>query len=236
MNFEQIKIENSPDEKKGSKEKRKMSKIEDIKNNVDRWRDGLGKGIDEGIKNTVVYLNVLDFPTSQSCQGHVDSGVPSPWVAVEALSRPKERFIKEEEVFQEVAKAHEISLSQIKSADNMDIYWEAIRECKQNGETDDFKEWRKKNKKLQERMKSLLDEFYENRLIEENIKIIVEENAESDFNIRCNMNDNEYDTFIRSHNRKMSVEEKERLISDLGKYGDEMNRFTEFLKKKYFGK
>lgn len=236
MNFEQFKIENLPDAKRVLKEKNKMSKIEDTKNKVERWRDGLGKGIDKGIKNTVIYLNVLDFPTFQSCEGHVSGGVPSPWVAVESLSRPKERFVKEKEAFEKVAQAHKISLDQIKSADNMDAYWEAIRECKQNGETNDFKEWKKKNKKLQGKMESLLNEFYENRSVGKNVKIIIEENAESDFNIRCNMNNGEYDAFIKNHNQKITEEEKVKFTLELEKYRAEMDKFTKFLEKKYFEK
>ncbi len=236
MNFEKPKIEKPLYAEKSSEKKEKISRVEDIKNKIEKSTDSLGKFIDEGIKDTVIYLNALDFPTSQSCEGHVDGGVPTPWVAVEALSRPKERFIKEKEIFKNIAKMHKMSLDQIKSAQNMDVYWEAIRMCKENGETDDFKEWRKSNKKLQDRMKSLLDEFYKNRLVKENIKIIVEENAESDFNIRCNMYEGEYNGFIRGHGREMTKEEKERFTLDLEDYRDEMDEFSQFLKKKYFGK
>lgn len=179
-------------------------------------------------------MNVLGFHTSQSCEGHINGGVPTPWVAIESLSKPKERFIKAKEIFQSVAQAYKISLDQIKGADNMDAYWEAIRKCKQNGETNCFKEWREKNKKLQRKMKLLLDEFYENRSVEENTKIIIEENIESDFDIRCNMNNGEYDTFVKCHNQEMTEKEKERFALELERYRAEMDKFTKFLEKKYF--
>jgi len=234
MNFGQFKIDNPLNIEKTPEEEEKMNKIENIRNNLDDWRDGLNKGIDEGIKNTVAYLNVLDFHTSQSCEGHIDGGVPTPWIAIESSSEPEERFIEEEEIFRNVAKEHGISLDQIKIADNMDAYWEAINKCKQNGETEDFKEWREKNKKLQGKMKLLLDEFYEDRSVEENVKIIIEENADSNFNIRCNMNNGEYDSFIKPNNQEMTEEKKKRFTLELERYRAEMDEFTEFLKKKYF--
>lgn len=47
---------------------------------VDTWVDGLGKGIDSEIKDTVIVLNLLGFKTDGSCEGHIDKGVPAPWV------------------------------------------------------------------------------------------------------------------------------------------------------------
>jgi len=47
---------------------------------VDTWVDGIGKRIDEGIKETVIGLNALGVTTRQSCEGHLDWGHPYPWV------------------------------------------------------------------------------------------------------------------------------------------------------------
>jgi hypothetical protein len=46
------------------------------------WRlvDGMGCPIDEGILHTVVTLNLLGLRTSQSCEGHLDGGLPYPWL------------------------------------------------------------------------------------------------------------------------------------------------------------
>jgi hypothetical protein len=52
----------------------------DMAAQVDTWVDGLGMGIDPEIKNTVIVLNLLGFKTDASCQGHIDRGVPAPWV------------------------------------------------------------------------------------------------------------------------------------------------------------
>ena len=44
--------------------------------------DKLGKGIDAGIMDTVVILNLLELPTTMSCEGHLDRASGAPWVHV----------------------------------------------------------------------------------------------------------------------------------------------------------
>jgi len=46
--------------------------------------DKLGKKIDEGIFDTVVALNMAGVTTRASCEGHLDWGVPHPWIDIEA--------------------------------------------------------------------------------------------------------------------------------------------------------
>jgi hypothetical protein len=48
---------------------------------VSSWGDALGLGIDAGIKDTVIVLNLLGFTTQQSCEGHLNHGRPYPWVS-----------------------------------------------------------------------------------------------------------------------------------------------------------
>jgi hypothetical protein len=42
--------------------------------------DKLGKPIDQGIFETVICLNLLGVVTRQSCEGHLEWGLPYPWV------------------------------------------------------------------------------------------------------------------------------------------------------------
>lgn len=49
---------------------------------VDQFRDALKMPIDKGIRETVIVLNVLGFTTSMSCEGHLDRGLPYPWVDI----------------------------------------------------------------------------------------------------------------------------------------------------------
>ena len=47
---------------------------------VEGVRDALGKPVDAGIKSLVLALNASGFPTTASCEGHLDWGIPAPWV------------------------------------------------------------------------------------------------------------------------------------------------------------
>lgn len=49
---------------------------------VAQMKDKLGKGIDPGILETVVVLNLLGLPTTQSCEGHLDRAAGAPWIDI----------------------------------------------------------------------------------------------------------------------------------------------------------
>ena len=53
---------------------------------VEEVTDGLGKGIDKGIKEAVIAMKAYDFPTDHSCEGHLEGehGLPYPWVRIYA--------------------------------------------------------------------------------------------------------------------------------------------------------
>lgn len=61
-----------------------MKTWQEMAKQFSRVTDKLGKKIDKGIFETVVALNVLDIHTVGSCEGHIDWGVPHPWVDIEA--------------------------------------------------------------------------------------------------------------------------------------------------------
>lgn len=56
----------------------------DVKYQMSRTIDRLGKRIDAGIMDCVAALNVNDIRTSASCEGHLDWGCPYPWIDVES--------------------------------------------------------------------------------------------------------------------------------------------------------
>lgn len=71
----------------GDLKKDKELQLQKIRAEVDEVVDGLGQPIDEGIKETVVYLNALGVETSASCEGHLkkldgQNGIPAPWVEI----------------------------------------------------------------------------------------------------------------------------------------------------------
>jgi len=61
----------------------KQQRWQTMEKEIDSITDGLGLGIDPGIKKTVVVLNLLGFKTSQSCEGHIGRGLPYPWIDFE---------------------------------------------------------------------------------------------------------------------------------------------------------
>lgn len=68
---------------------------------VDQLTDGLGLGIDPGIKKAVVALRVWEFPTTGSCQGHLDWGLPFPWIDIDNYDIPKENWEQNHQTMRE---------------------------------------------------------------------------------------------------------------------------------------
>jgi hypothetical protein len=59
---------------------------------VRRLADGLGLGIDPGIRQMVITLICLGFKTSASCEGHARyHGLPYPWVDIEVTNKNARR-------------------------------------------------------------------------------------------------------------------------------------------------
>lgn len=80
----------TPTNNNSETEKRK-ARWDEIQQEVGALTDTLGKGIDEGIKPAVIAFRALDFPTSQSCEGHIREtdnddqwGETYPWIEVYA--------------------------------------------------------------------------------------------------------------------------------------------------------
>jgi hypothetical protein len=57
-----------------------MTEQEKKAQEVSRLTDKLGRGLDPDITDTVIALNMLGIPTTQSCEGHLDHGRPYPWI------------------------------------------------------------------------------------------------------------------------------------------------------------
>lgn len=82
MSFESPKLERKA-------ESEKEARIKEIEKEVEETADKLGMPIDERIKDTVTAFNIWEFPTSQSCEGHLHKeGASFPWIEVYA-SEPK---------------------------------------------------------------------------------------------------------------------------------------------------
>lgn len=83
--------ENISRESESAKSEKEML-WEQKRKEIDEIKDGLDLGIDEHIKEAVTALNVYEFSTNQSCEGHLDKeehGTTFPWVEIYAL-QPKD--------------------------------------------------------------------------------------------------------------------------------------------------
>jgi len=55
---------------------------QEMENYVEELRDSIGMPVDQGIKKLVIALNLLNYPTTQSCEGHLYHGRSYPWVSL----------------------------------------------------------------------------------------------------------------------------------------------------------
>lgn len=195
---------------------------------VEGFVDASGRGMDEGIKETVAALNLLGLETSASCEGDVDEGIPVPWVRVEAPNEPTERFSGENEAFVLVARKYGVPVESVKRGEVMDYYWEAVRACVDNGETEEFLEWRGKNQRLMQKTSGFLEEFYQDRDVPSNIRLIIDELPRGGFEIH-----NGGEDFRPNKEEALSREEKDALAQRLAQYQEEMRQFTRFVREKY---
>jgi len=224
MSIEQPKMQET------SEDQDKNLKLEEIRQEVENIGDRIGRPIDEGIRETVAMFKANELPTSDSCEGHVERGLPVPYVEVSAPNEPQERFVGQNEVFEKVAKKYNITPEEAKTSKIDEAYWEAMKECSQNEETEEYKKWNEENEKLLAKGQGLLEEFYKERQVEPNVKLQIEEGVGT---YRIHNGGEDYQSIIEEE-QEYSDEEKKVRSEKLEKYRFEMKEFTNFLKGKYF--
>jgi hypothetical protein len=206
---------------------KKISWLNKLRKKVDKIKDALGMPVDEGIKEAVIMFNAVGLYTSGSCEGHLDHGLPAPWIDVGAPNEPKVRYVKEKEIYRKVARKYNLKVEEVRRGYNMDAWWEAIKEAEKSGETKEYKRWRKENKKLLKKAKKFLKEFYKNRKVDPDVKLKIDIFGNGSFRIH---NGGKYYKLVNDLSRKQKREVKKMLK----KFREEINAFTEFLKNKYF--
>ncbi len=216
------KVSHSPIASEQQPDSEKKKRWQAMEKEVASWGDALGLGIDPGIKNTVIVLNLLGFKTSQSCEGHMDRGLAYPWIDFETenqemviLNNKRQDIVKRiEEKHSEIQKKYpDLSLG------------EALRK----GESEEldaiYPELHAINDKMEKLakaqlvpLKNLLADFYKNRSIDPDKMITIRERMYSlggDWQI------------TRNDNEK---------AKKLKEYQNEMNSLADFLTDYYFGK
>lgn len=159
---------------------------------VGKIRDNLGKEIDPGIKETIVALAVLGIETARSCEGHIDWGTEAPYVDVESKEALDLKIRLKE------AKDSEAELQRIKE------------------------EIKQKNLKEREKVMSYFSDFYKERNVPYDRRLIINSMALGLSRIESQ----------GASLQKIRSEEIKK--AKLQEYQGEMKMFTDFLKERYF--
>lgn len=184
---------------------------------VDNVTDGLGMPVDEGIKKAVVALNILKFETVQSCEGHLNWGLPYPWIALQPdqekvkllseLFRKKDTLCDECDILED-----ELTTTSMDQLEEMNIQAE-------NKRKEIWKVWDEidqvESKKFEE-IWTLLQEFY---------------GEDSPLNLTTLIIHQERLIPIGGLCQKRFSKEKQQ--ENLIAFREEMDRFTEFLIEKF---
>lgn len=195
---------------------------------IERWRDGGGTPMDAGIKNMVGILNVLDMATLASCEGHIDGGLCFPWVDIASGPEPAERFVDEEKIFREVAAKYRVTYEEVRRGIIREAWLEANRLAFRNGETSEFKRWTTENRELAKKLQRLLDEFYQERNVKPQNRLVLSVGAETAIRLH-----NDAGADYRLNTTGLGQDQQARLLPRLKEYQSEMDAFTEFLLDKY---
>lgn len=190
----------------------KIKRWEAAGRTIEKVTDGIGKTIDAGIKETVIALKVNGFATIASCEGHLDHGLPFPWVDIASpvteqnLSNPR---------YQELAKKYAR---------------ERIGEDEKNELIKLIEAQIAANLIEHQRLKKLLDAFYETEKKHPSALTLIKGIWNYSRLQTCRFPDMNM-IEIKQYLSRFTPEEN---AQNLYTFRDELQRFTEFLKNKYF--
>lgn len=208
----------------------KLKRMADIRAEIDQWKDPCGKRVDEGIRETLIALNAMGIHTTSSCEGHLDSGLPKPWVQIEHPEAPIWQFVGQREVFENVAEKYRISLHDVRYATdgNEDAWSEAVANTPTTEETPEFLAWSEQNQSLLDRIGKLVEEFNSGRTTPKKFRLAVKIHPGNCAQLMATGN-HEW----AEDRKRVSAEKFCRISGLLAKHQAEMKAFTEFLMKKY---
>lgn len=190
----------------------KQQKLEKIKKHFEKVADKLGKPIDRGIFETVVILNTFGFNTRMSCEGHLKRAYYiGPWVDIEIKEIPTVKKLKDK-ISQLMQQANQLK------AKNENRKKINTLLAKRNAYSLLIL---KRNLKIMRQLAALLDEFYQNRKVGFDVRLILDISLQG------------WTRFLSQGamlQDGLQIEEKR---ENLRKYQQEMKDFTEFLKTKY---
>ena len=210
-----------------------MQRWDELAEKFSHVTDKLDMPIDYGIFETVVALNALDIPTSASCAGHLDHGLPYPWVDI---GRHTEFCVIERWQTDPAYLLRRIQhggghLSNLNDPPEIAHMRERIRELREHirelevqiakSTTPEMKQMQQEVKRLQleERytLFKILSEFYQGRAVSYDRIITIEHG-------RIRSQGGDYLLLLSEDERAKKMNE----------YSEEMRNFTAFLKSIYF--
>jgi hypothetical protein len=189
--------------------------------------------IEKATVKIVSALNLLEIPTSQSCEGHIyenKTGINLPFVEISVHGQPEERFVGQEKIIPKVSKKYGMPED---DARTMILHSMPYEEFYSLEETEAYKKWRKEGEKMVENAEKLLKDFYQDSATPEHIRLIIREQDAGQFEITNNGRDQ--DSPPASEETNFTQEQKAELQERLSQYQKEMDGFAEFLKQKYLG-
>lgn len=204
----------------------KKHRWQNMEKEVASWGDALGKGIDPGIKKMIVALNLLNFKTEQSCEGHIDWGRPYPWVSIstktselnELTNKRKKIFSLIREQQTKIQKKHpDLSLG------------EALRKELPQELRETYKKKHLLNHKIEKvsrltviQLRNLIIAFYKKHPID------------PDKMLALSMRGSDWCELSSLGGDWQSTRNKSEKLKKLQEYQQEMNLFTDFLSDYYF--
>jgi hypothetical protein len=173
--------------------------------------DKTGRGIDAGILETVVVLNLLGIETTASCEGHLERGQAAPWIDIEARSAQEET---RQVIYLFTHARKELEKKHLPEDEINALFAQAHQE--QN-------RVRSIHLAQREKLMCCLTAFYQEHQAPYDHLLVVHPR---DTTGRARM-ESHGASMVNEYDRK---ERQEKLVS----YQQEMAAFTSFLKKKYF--
>ncbi|MGH9460193.1 MAG: hypothetical protein ACRD1X_03185, partial [Vicinamibacteria bacterium] len=197
----------------------KETRWREIEQEVDQIEDRLGRPVDEGIKETIVALKVNGFGTTASCEGHLEWGRPYPWVRVESSVAESLLGSARYSEFQEKAGRERKGGEFLTLEERDEARKLVLAQIEANG-------------KEYERLSEMLAEFYdspEGRRRARPVQLRIEKGP-------WNQSYLVPDAVQHLGRRARESDSKDRAmkVKALASYRDEMERFTEFLRERFF--
>jgi hypothetical protein len=171
---------------------------------MEHLQDGMGKGLDPFITETVAVLQLLGVHTRASCEGHLDHGVAAPWIDIQS---PDPRLEELQEHYCELgAKLDELR----DDAEAAEALYDSLHAISSEGDRIEAVEYQK--------LIPYLDEFYRDRCVYYEDRLIIDSRGR----------------LISQGALLQPAEEMKTQALRLQAYQEQMRDFTEFLKQKFF--